>query len=168
MRRSVHVNISVIEKLSEEKQLATCAICLNDITKLNEAALDSCQHKYCFACISKWFKEVENTCPLCKSEVKKLFVKESDSQELKSVAVTHRRQEEIIGDCTACSEEINFADTVQSRHTQQDIESMNQDATATGCHICRIDFIHVKCMHESDKEVWTAIHEWVCPSCVGF
>ena len=168
MRRSVHVNKSVIEKLSEEKKMATCAICINDITELNEATLDSCQHKYCFVCISKWVTEVENTCPLCKSEVKQLFIKESNSQEVKSVAVTHRRQEEIIGDCTACSEEINFADIVRSRHTEQEIENMNPDTRAVSCHVCRMEFIHDKCMHESDKEVWTATHEWLCPHCVGF
>ena len=106
---------------------------------------------------------------MCKNEVKQIFVMESDSQTLKSVAVTHRRQEEIVGECTACSDEINVADIVRScRHTEQNIENMNANTMTAMCHGCQDNFIHVKCMHEADKEEWTATHEWVCPYCVSY
>ena len=56
------------QKKSEEK-LNECIICLDDFKKdsKKKATLDPCQHIFCFDCISKWSKKV-NECPLCKRE----------------------------------------------------------------------------------------------------
>lgn len=44
---------------------AACAVCLEQFT--DEAALDKCEHHFCFFCIREW-SEKTNLCPLCKTE----------------------------------------------------------------------------------------------------
>lgn len=44
--------------------VADCTICLERI--MEEAELDSCMHRFCFTCITKWSAAV-TTCPLCKA-----------------------------------------------------------------------------------------------------
>lgn len=47
----------------------TCGICLDEIKEAGE--LDSCYHKFCWSCISRW-AEIETTCPFCKARFSQL------------------------------------------------------------------------------------------------
>ena len=56
--------------------MQTCAICIDEIPVELEVELDSCDHKYCKPCITKWVKDVTNQCPLCKKKVHKIITKD--------------------------------------------------------------------------------------------
>ena len=62
--------------MSRKKQLQTCAICIDEIPIELEVLLDSCEHRYCKPCITKWVKDVTNQCPLCKKKVHKMTSKD--------------------------------------------------------------------------------------------
>ena len=59
------------------RQAVTCAICFEEISIEQEVGLDSCKHKYCDPCITKWVKEFANSCPYCKQKVTKIIGKDS-------------------------------------------------------------------------------------------
>jgi len=44
----------------------TCAICYDDIEAT--VNIDSCDHKFCIDCITKWAREKTNTCPCCRGK----------------------------------------------------------------------------------------------------
>lgn len=54
----------------EALQMEDCGICFSDDYEFS-AKLNSCDHRFCFACISKW-GESSNTCPQCKRRFTKL------------------------------------------------------------------------------------------------
>ncbi|XP_076914419.1 uncharacterized protein LOC143573415 [Bidens hawaiensis] len=49
----------------QQKQLATCGVCLLDEGLPLRGFIDSCDHYFCFVCIMEWAK-VESRCPVCK------------------------------------------------------------------------------------------------------
>ena len=59
-------------KMSPKKLLETCCICLEEILPNAESKLNNCAHVYCFLCIEKWVKEMENSCPQCKKKINKI------------------------------------------------------------------------------------------------
>ena len=63
LRKNVEANRPSLAKMTPKKQLETCAICLDDITIELEVKLNSCNHRYCGPCITKWVEDVENVCP---------------------------------------------------------------------------------------------------------
>ena len=72
LRKTVEGNRKSHEKLTPQKQLETCCICLEEIQIHSESKLDSCSHTYCFPCIEKWVKDMENSCPQCKQKIHKI------------------------------------------------------------------------------------------------
>ena len=50
--------------MEENNIIEQCPICLEDISD-NSYTLE-CNHKYHTECIVKWFRNNNNTCPLCK------------------------------------------------------------------------------------------------------
>jgi len=59
--------------MSKEKAQKTCVICLETIQEANLTKLDGCVHIYCYECIESWTKQTENSCPLCKAQIKQLI-----------------------------------------------------------------------------------------------
>lgn len=47
-----------------------CTICLSSSID-NPAAIDSCAHRFCFACIKHW-SDVTNQCPVCKADFRRI------------------------------------------------------------------------------------------------
>ena len=58
--------------MAPEKQITTCAICLDDVGPEKRASLDGCAHQYCYECIKTWTKDCENSCPQCKAKIKQI------------------------------------------------------------------------------------------------
>lgn len=55
----------------EEDAQPNCCICMCEPEPVDLAAINGCQHKFCFDCIEKW-ADRENTCPLCKVRFSKI------------------------------------------------------------------------------------------------
>ena len=146
LRRSVHVNSQLVGRLSQEEQLTTCSICLETVPKAKETRLNDCPHTYCFDCIKKWVKEVENTCPQCKKPISQL--KRADGEGVLTIeAVSHRRQNEIIGSCLVCEQSLNIADVIIRRHRGNENRVRDNQNISTVCEVCLTFAIHVRCMH---------------------
>jgi len=56
-------------------QKTTCCICLKQRSTHKTVALDTCRHRFCKSCITKWSKR-ENTCPQCRTRFHKIGEKE--------------------------------------------------------------------------------------------
>jgi hypothetical protein len=44
-----------------------CPICMNNINN-NDICITSCDHRYCYDCLSRWLS-VKNTCPNCRKSI---------------------------------------------------------------------------------------------------
>lgn len=60
---------------------------MNDVV----AKLDSCEHAFCFNCISEWSK-VTNKCPLCKERFDQITKYSKDGKKLSAVRVKLKDQ----------------------------------------------------------------------------
>ena len=73
--------------MSKEKQITTCAICLDETTPETQTSLDGCAHLYCYECIKTWTKDCENSCPQCKIIIKQMKRKDADGNEIVEVVL---------------------------------------------------------------------------------
>ena len=161
------MNSQLVGRLSQEEQLTSCSICLETVPKAKETRLNDCPHTYCFDCIKKWVKEVENTCPQCKKPISQL--KRADGEGVLTIeAVSHRRQNEIIGSCLVCEQSLNIADVIIRRHRGNENRVRDNQNISTVCEVCLTFAIHVRCMHGWDQDVWQALGIWQCPGCIHF
>lgn len=88
LRKSVHKNRHSHAKMAPEKQIITCAICLEDNIKSgNLAKLDGCAHQYCYDCILQWTKDCENSCPQCKAKIKQITRKDKSGADVVEVVL---------------------------------------------------------------------------------
>ena len=46
-----------------------CSICLDDIND-SIMCFTNCNHSYCKTCLDKWFDKGNNSCPLCRGQIK--------------------------------------------------------------------------------------------------
>eukprot|EP00546_Thalassionema_frauenfeldii_P018087 CAMPEP_0178901150 /NCGR_PEP_ID=MMETSP0786-20121207/3858_1 /TAXON_ID=186022 /ORGANISM="Thalassionema frauenfeldii, Strain CCMP 1798" /LENGTH=397 /DNA_ID=CAMNT_0020572211 /DNA_START=691 /DNA_END=1884 /DNA_ORIENTATION=+ len=58
-------------KLDPDESSQNCCICMSVPDAGELAAIDGCEHKFCFNCIEKW-SDRENTCPLCKNRFNRI------------------------------------------------------------------------------------------------
>ncbi len=56
--------------------METCAICFDQMKENKRAAIDCCDHLFCYQCISTWAVKYENKGPLCKSKLTKITYKD--------------------------------------------------------------------------------------------
>lgn len=82
LRNSVHKNRHSLAKMSKEKQITTCAICLGETSVEDKTSLDGCAHLYCYDCIKTWTKDCENSCPQCKAKIKQIKRKDASGKEV--------------------------------------------------------------------------------------
>ena len=86
--------------------------------------------------------------------------------ETKEEVIIQRRQDDILDDCYACEEPVNRADVFFHHNADEAVaRAETHPETAVVCHVCRAELIHVRCMHGTDKEIFTATKEWFCPNC---
>ena len=90
--------------MSAGKKQLTCAICIEEIPIELDVQLDSCDHRYCKDCITKWLKDVTNKCPQCKEKVHRVITKDILGQDVivKVKNKVQRHVEAII--CERCHE----------------------------------------------------------------
>ena len=159
LRKTVEGNQKSHEKLTPKKQLETCCICLEEIQISCESKLDSCSHTYCFPCIEKWVKDMENSCPQCKQKIHKITHLDVLGRE-KSLQVEDKVQEvDHFEDmyCEVCVERVyerNF-----------DVRQRDQD-TAAICEECMERAIHLRCMDEEGLAEWEEDRIYLCQECI--
>lgn len=54
--------------------LMNCCICLNDDILKKESVKTNCQHEFCNGCLKGWVNSNHKNCPICRSEINKIFV----------------------------------------------------------------------------------------------
>ena len=122
--------------MSEEKQLATCTICMEEIKENEIAKIDSCEHKFCFRCINNWATKYKNSCPNCKKKFNKIEVEENGVK--KTLEVEDHEDSSSEGDhndfeCLGCHQEL------------QDGQSHLH------CVCCFFEVVHTSCFDERFK-----------------
>ena len=148
----------MVTTLSPKKQVETCCICLEDITIEKEAKLDACSHKYCHPCISKWVKEMENSCPQCKSKIHKIIYYDILGREQHEKVEDKVQEVDLFEDlyCQTCNERIYERDFEEENPTNN---------VAALCEDCLDHGVHVRCMTASDRELWQLDMIWMCQGC---
>ena len=137
--------------MTPKKQLETCAICLDDITIELEVKLDSCNHRYCGPCITKWVKNLENICPLCKQKVTKITSRDVLGRDVvtKIEDKTQHNPEvnlpiETFCECEICVELL----------TDEHFNLVRRVIRAVVCNYCGESGIHVRCMNYNQQRLW--------------
>ena len=134
-------------------------ICLEDIDISKEASLDCCQHKYCYPCIQKWVKEIENSCPQCKQKIKKILFRDVIGRE-QSEAISDKQQEVDNFEDLNCEE-------CKERIYERNFDARRQDRDfAVICEECLDIGKHRRCMTTSERQMWDIDLVWFCSNCI--
>ena len=66
-----------------------------------------------------------------------------------------RRQDDDIGFCFVCEEDINAADWVSYEFPQEEMERVSQNINAAvECLVCEDAYLHLRCMNDKDNRLW--------------
>lgn len=57
------------EVITIESDEDSCSICLNDSIEIANVCITSCNHSFCEPCLTNWFDQGKNTCPLCRVKI---------------------------------------------------------------------------------------------------
>ena len=157
------------EELSQGEKNFTCIICFEALGLDKETSLNCCDHKYCFACISKWVSDEENSCPQCKRSITKLKYMDQNGQCVEK-EVTRRSQQEIFANCYRCIGSLNVADLVPFPSAQTLAAAQGNPNTSVYCNSCRIELVHLRCMTPEERQRFNDSSDfvWRCRACTNY
>uniref|UniRef100_A0A915PM92 RING-type domain-containing protein n=1 Tax=Setaria digitata TaxID=48799 RepID=A0A915PM92_9BILA len=158
---------------------ANCTVCL-ECLKYPIGRPDSCEHKFCFECISNWLKR-RSQCPLC-GRVPKYLIKIDESKRETKVAVKKRTakqfENELIvrdqleeGDSDPLADDITVTYASCRVCKRSDNEHLlllcdgnvgrNSDGSMIRCNVA----YHSYCLPE--KLYYIPKDDWFCPFCIN-
>ena len=66
------------KSIKESKDQYTCTICMKEDLNKDEIYYTNCGHEFCKPCLDDWFERGNQSCPLCRSEIK--YYKHNDEK----------------------------------------------------------------------------------------
>ena len=67
------------EVKDDDLLLMNCCICLNDDILKKESVKTNCHHEFCNGCLKNWVNSNHQNCPICRSEINKVYVNFSNN-----------------------------------------------------------------------------------------
>ena len=82
MNEEIHIDIS--EKFS-------CSICLNTELAIENMCQTNCSHEFCKDCLSDWFNQGKDSCPMCRQQIKNY---KNNDKEYNLIRITQTNESE--------------------------------------------------------------------------
>jgi hypothetical protein len=79
------INIDISDKNS-------CSICLTDEIESNNHCITNCNHEFCKDCLSNWFNQGKDSCPICREQI---INYKNNNKDYNLIRIIQNNQEEI-------------------------------------------------------------------------